>query len=433
MKQLKSIYDVIVIGSGPSGLAAAIAAKKGGADDVLVLERDIELGGILLQCIHNGFGVETFKEDLPGPSYAQRFVDEAKAVGVEYLLDTMVLDVTPDRHVFVTSSRGGLVELQARAIIMAMGCRERTRAQIRLPGPRPAGVYTAGTAQRWVNVEGYMPGKQFVILGSGDIGMIMARRLTFEGAQVEGVLEVMPYLTGLSRNYVQCLLDFDIPLHLSHTIKRIIGKDRVEAVESVAVDERWQPISGTEEIIPCDTLLLSVGLIPENELSLKAGVALDPVTGGPYVDDSFQTNVPGIYAAGNVVHVYDLVDWVTQAGLTAGKRAAQQITNHESRIMNEELRITNYVPTKAGENVRYVVPHKVDPETLTKDTVMLQMRVTQPLEQPVRVEVRNGETLIARKNERYARPGEMVNITLRGRDYDAVRQAKSLTVAVVPR
>ncbi|MFN2283604.1 MAG: NAD(P)/FAD-dependent oxidoreductase, partial [Anaerolineae bacterium] len=219
---MKTTYDVIVIGSGPGGLAAAIAAKKGGADDVLVLERDVELGGILLQCIHNGFGVETFKEDLPGPSYAQRFVDEAKAIGVDYLLDTMVLDVTPDRHVFVTSSRGGLMELQARAIIMAMGCRERTRAQIRLPGPRPAGVYTAGTAQRWVNVEGYMPGKQFVILGSGDIGMIMARRLTFEGAQVEGVLEVMPYLTGLSRNYVQCLLDFDIPLHLSHTVKRII-------------------------------------------------------------------------------------------------------------------------------------------------------------------------------------------------------------------
>lgn len=423
---MKTTYDVIVIGSGPGGLAASIAAKKGGADDVLVLERDIELGGILLQCIHNGFGVETFKEDLPGPSYAQRFIDEAKAIGVDYLLDTMVLDVTPGRHIFVTSSRGGLVELQARAIIMAMGCRERTRAQIRLPGPRPAGVYTAGTAQRWVNVEGYMPGKQFVILGSGDIGMIMARRLTFEGAKVEGVLEVMPYLTGLSRNYVQCLLDFDIPLHLSHTVKRIIGKNRVEAIESVAVDERWQPVPGTEAIIPCDTLLLSVGLIPENELSLKAGVTLNPITGGPYVDDGFQTNVPGIYAAGNVVHVYDLVDWVTQAGITAGKRAAQQITNHESRIVN-------HVPTKAGENVRYVVPHKVDPETLTEDTVMLQMRVTHPLEQPVRVEVYDGETLITRKNERYARPGEMVNITLRERDYDAVRQAKSLTVAVVPR
>ncbi|HQE91731.1 MAG TPA: NAD(P)/FAD-dependent oxidoreductase [Anaerolineae bacterium] len=423
---MKTTYDVIVIGSGPGGLAAAIAARQGGADDVLVLERDVELGGILLQCIHNGFGVETFKEDLPGPSYAQRFVDEAKAIGVDYLLDTMVLDVTAERRMIVTSGRMGLIELQARAIIMAMGCRERTRAQIRIPGPRPAGVYTAGTAQRWVNVEGYMPGKRFVILGSGDIGMIMARRLTFEGAQVAGVLEVMPYLTGLSRNYVQCLLDFDIPLHLSHTVKRIIGRNRVEAVESVAVDERWQPIPGTEEIIPCDTLLLSVGLIPENELSLKAGVALDPVTGGPYVDDGFQTTVPGIYAAGNVVHVYDLVDWVTQAGKIAGKRAAQQVTNHVSRTTNDVL-------TKAGENVRYVVPHKVNPETLTEDNVMLQMRVTRPLEQPVCVEVFDGETLITRKNERYARPGEMVNITLRGRDYDAVRAAEKLTVQIVPR
>jgi len=428
---MKTTYDVIVIGSGPGGLAAAIAAKKGGADDVLVLERDIELGGILLQCIHNGFGVEIFKEDLPGPSYAQRFVDEAKAIGVEYLLDTMVLDVTPDRRIFVTSSRGGLVELHARAIIMAMGCRERTRAQIRLPGPRPVGVYTAGTAQRWVNVEGYMPGKRFVILGSGDIGMIMARRLTFEGAKVESVLEVMPYLTGLSRNYVQCLLDFDIPLHLSHTVKRIIGKHRVEAVESVAVDERWQPIPGTEEIIPCDTLLLSVGLIPENELSLKAGVTLDPVTGGPYVDDGFQTNVPGIYAAGNVVHVYDLVDWVTQAGLVAGKQAAQQITGHASRRQPKVA--PHHVPTQAGDNVRYVVPHTVNPETLTEDTVMLQMRVTQPLEQPVRIEVRDGEAVITHKNERYARPGEMVNVTLRGRDYDAVRAAEKLTVHVVAR
>lgn len=438
MKPIKPIYDVIVIGSGPGGLAAAIAAKKAGADDVLILERDTELGGILLQCIHNGFGLETFKEDLPGPSYAQRFIDEAKAVGVDCLLDTIVLDVTSDRRIVTMSARGGLVELQARAIVMAMGCRERTRAQIRLPGPRPAGVYTAGTAQRWVNVEGYMPGRDFVILGSGDIGMIMARRLTFEGAKVKSVLEVMPYLTGLSRNYVQCLLDYDIPLYLSHTVKRIIGKTRVEAVESVAVDERWQPIPGTEKVIPCDTLLLSVGLIPENELSLKAGVALDPVTGGPFVDDGFQTSVPGIYAAGNVVHVYDLVDWVTHAGMVAGKRAAQQATKQDARCKMQEdsvpsQRITNYVPTGAGENVRYVVPHKVSPESLTEDTVMLQMRVTRSLEQPVRIEVRDGETLIARKNERYARPGEMVNVTLRGRDYDAVRTAAKLTVNVVPR
>ncbi len=424
--RLKSQYDVIVIGSGPGGLAAASAAKREGAADVLIIERDLELGGILLQCIHNGFGVEIFKEDLPGPSYAQRFINEAQELGVETLLDTLVLDVTSDRKIYTTGTHSGFRELQATALVMAMGCRERTRAQIKLPGPRPAGVYTAGAAQRWVNVEGYMPGKNFVILGSGDIGMIMARRLTFEGAQVERVLEVMPYLSGLSRNYVQCLLDFDIPLQLRHTVKRIIGRERVEAIEAAAVDEHWHYIPGTEEIIPCDTLLLSVGLITENELSRQAGVALDPITGGPFVDDGFQTNVPGIFAAGNVVHVYDLVDWVTRAGLVAGKRAAQY-------ALNGGCPATRYVPTTAGENVRYVVPHIIDPETLTQDAITLQMRVTQPLEHAVRVEVRDGENLIAKKNARYARPGEMVSLTLKKRDYDAVRQARELQVSVVPR
>ncbi len=426
MKSLKDNYDVIVIGAGPGGLAAAIAAKKNGAEDVLMIDRDLELGGILLQCIHNGFGVEIFKEDWPGPSYAQHFINEAREVGVDAMLDTMVLDVTPDRKVYATGPGRGFVELEGRAIVMAMGCRERTRAQIKLPGPRPAGVYTAGLAQRWVNVEGYMPGERFVILGSGDIGMIMARRLTFEGAKVERVLEVLPYLSGLNRNYVQCLLDFDIPLQLQHTVKRIIGKDKVEAVEAVAVDDHWNFIPGSEEIIPCDTLLLSVGLIPENELSQKAGVALDPVTNGPFVDDGFLTNVTGIFAAGNVVHVYDLVDWVTQAGLTAGKRAAQ----YAQGCYNVNPR---YVSTAAGENVRYVVPHKLDPETLAEDGIMLQMRVTQPLEFPVRIEVRDGDTVIAKKAARYARPGEMVDITLKGKDYDAVRQARELTARVVAR
>lgn len=419
---MKLNYDVVVIGSGPGGLAAAISAKKNGAANVLIIERDLELGGILLQCIHNGFGVEIFQKDMPGPSYAQHFIEEALGLGVEILLDTMVLDISSDRKITAINKNNGFIELQARAVVLAMGCRERTRSQILIPGTRPAGVYSAGTAQRWVNIEGYMPGKRFVVLGSGDIGMIMARRLTIEGAKVERVLEIMPYLTGLTRNYVQCLMDYDITLQKSHTVKQIIGDKRVEAVETVAVDEKWNHIPGSEEIIPCDTLLLSVGLIPENELSKKVGVLLDPITAGPFVDDRFMTSVPGVFAAGNVVHVYDLVDWVTEAGFVAGRGAALY-------AQKSSLTPTNRIPIKPAEGIRYVVPHYIDTENLKSESIRLQMRVTAPVEERVRIALTDEQgNTIARKSEPYARPGEIITMEIKQDVYDQAHKAKTFYV-----
>ena len=423
---LEKRCDVAVIGSGPAGLAAAIAAKEAGAQGVVVIERDVELGGILLQCIHNGFGLEFFKEDLTGPEYAYRFIEQAKEVGVEALVDTFVLDLTPHREIYAINRRDGMIKLDARAVVLAMGCRERPRGALAIPGTRPAGVYTAGTAQRLVNIEGYMPGERFVILGSGDIGMIMARRLTFEGAKVERMIEILPYVSGLKRNYVQCVLDYDIPLQLQHTVIDVKGCDRVEAVVSAQVDESWKPIPGTEEVIPCDTLLLSVGLIPENELSKKAGVELDPLTGGPYVDERMMTNVPGIFAAGNVVHVYDLVDWVTEAGLLAGRHAGEYAIR-QRKESERKLRVV------AGENVHHVVPHVLDPLSLEREPQELQLRVQRPVEAPVWVKVEADGKLVKRKGERYARPSEMIMVKLSLEDHDKIVGAKELSVRVEER
>jgi len=418
--------DVAVIGGGPAGLAAAIAARERGARHVLVIERAEELGGILPQCIHNGFGVEVFGEDLTGPTYAQRYIDRALEMGIEPLLDTMVLDLTPHRRIVATNARDGVLEIEAGAIVLAMGCRERTRGALAIPGTRPAGVYTAGTAQRLVNMEGYMPGERFVILGSGDIGMIMARRLTFEGARVERVLEIQPFISGLMRNYVQCLQDFDIPLQLSHTVVDIRGDRRVEAVVSAEVDAEWRPIPGTEEVIPCDTLLLSVGLIPENELSRQAGVRLDRVTGGPVVDERFQTSMPGIFAAGNVVHVYDLVDDVSRSGERAGSAAAEfALGGREEPSRRVKLR--------AGENIRYIVPQVLDPESLHQGRQRLQMRVRRPIERPVSLRVEADGEVVLRRRLRYVRPGEMVSLTLPESIYPQVREAEELWVSVEER
>ena len=316
--------DLVILGGGPAGLAAALAARQAGVQDILILERDAELGGILNQCIHNGFGLHTFKEELTGPEYAARFADKVKAQGIPYKLNTMVMDLSADKVVTAMNRTDGLFQVQAKAVVLAMGCRERPRGALNIPGTRPAGIFTAGTAQRLVNMEGYLPGRRVVILGSGDIGLIMARRMTLEGAKVLCVAELMPYSGGLKRNIVQCLNDFDIPLKLSHTVVDIEGKERVTGV-TIAEVKNGKPVPGTEEHFACDTLLLSCGLLPENELSRTAGVALSPITGGPQVDESLQTSIPGVFAAGNVLHVHDLVDYVSEEASAAGTSAAAYI------------------------------------------------------------------------------------------------------------
>ncbi|SNR99798.1 Thioredoxin reductase [Anaerovirgula multivorans] len=409
-------YEIVVIGGGPAGLAAAIEARKNGAKNILVIERDRELGGILQQCIHNGFGLHVFKEELTGPEYAEKFIQELITMGIEYKLDTMVLEVTDNRQITAMNTIDGIIHIQAKAVILAMGCRERTRGAIRIPGTRPAGVLTAGTAQRFVNMEGYMIGKRVVILGSGDIGLIMARRLTLEGAEVLAVAELMPFSGGLTRNIVQCLEDFNIPLLLNHTVVDIEGHDRVEAVTIAQVDEGFKAIQGTEKRFECDTLLLSVGLIPENELSKSAGIALDKVTGGPIVNESMETSIEGIFACGNVVHVHDLVDWVTEESKRAGRSAAQYIKGKlTSKGKTIKLKGTN--------GVRYVVPHLLKIENIA-ESIELMMRVDN-IYRNVKLVVRGNGEVIKEIKRKHATPGEMetIKVTLKELslgDYDEI-------------
>ena len=404
--------DVAVIGAGPAGLAAAIAARQEGAEKVLLIERDTAPGGILQQCIHPGFGLQLFREELTGPEYAGRFVKEADAAGVELLGDTMVLSIGEDNTLTCANPQKGLVEIHPGAVVLAMGCRERTRANIRIPGERPAGVYTAGTAQRLINRQNAMVGRRVVILGSGDIGMIMARRMTLEGARVEAVVELLPYLAGLTRNRVQCLDDFDIPLLLSHTVTAIEGKRRVEAVRIAQVDHQRRPIPETERTIPCDTLLLSVGLIPENELTRAAGIEMDGITNGPVVDQRMETSRPGIFACGNVVHVNDLVDNVTAESRTAGTCAA--------RYALGTLRRGAAVGVTPGSGVRYVCPQRLDAAAGGKAS--LYFRVTAPGGKTV-LTARCGETVLAQRTVPRVSPGEMCRL-----DIDTAQLTDNVTV-----
>ena len=397
-------YDLVIIGGGPAGLSAANAAWEDGCRSICIVERDRELGGILNQCIHNGFGLHYFKEELTGPEYAGRFIEKLKDTGVDVRLDAMVLDITADKQVHIVSTSGGYEVLEAKAVVLAMGCRERTRGAIAIPGTRPAGIFTAGAAQRYLNIAGYMVGRRVVILGSGDIGLIMARRMTLEGAKVLACVEVMPYSGGLTRNIVQCLNDFDIPLYLSHTITDIQGKDRVERVIVSEVGPDRRPIPGTEMTFDCDTVLLSVGLIPENELSRAAGVEMDPRTNGPKVFENMETSIPGVFACGNVLHVHDLVDFVTAEAARAGKAAAACCAGSEKAP-------ERVIELKNGNLVGYTVPQHIHADTDFKTVdVFFRVRAICGASRIV-VTDSTGAEIAAFKRERMA-PGEMENIKL---------------------
>lgn len=412
----------VVIGGGPAGLAAAISAFDAGLKDIIVLEREDRLGGILNQCIHNGFGLHTFDEELTGPEYAQRYIDEAKKRGIECLLECTVIDISRDRVVTAVSPELGLIQIEAGSVILAMGCRERPRGALNIPGTRPAGIYTAGCAQHLVNIEGVLPGREVVILGSGDIGLIMARRLTLEGAHVQVVAELMPYSGGLKRNIVQCLDDFGIPLKLSHTVVKIEGDKRVEGVWIAEVDEHLKPIPGTEEHYTCDTLLLSCGLIPENELSQKAGVALSPVTKGPVVNEQLETDAPGVFACGNVLHVHDLVDYVSEEAAAAGAHAAAYVQAGEPESERKSI------PVVPEGGVRYTVPATIDPASMD-EKLTVRFRVG-AVKRNVFESVYVDGARIAHKKRPIVAPGEMEQVILKKADLEKHPDAESIRVVL---
>ena len=416
-------HDIVIIGGGPAGLAAAAAAKKSGAEDILILERDSVLGGILNQCIHNGFGLHTFKEELTGPEYAARYEEEVKKLEIPYRLNSMVLDINKDKEITVVSRSEGLELIKAKAIILAMGCRERPRGALNIPGYRPAGIYTAGTAQRLMNIEGHMVGKEVVILGSGDIGLIMARRMTLEGAKVKVVAELMPYSGGLKRNIVQCLDDFGIPLKLSHTVVDIRGKERVEGITLAQVDEHNKPIPGTEEDYECDTLLLSCGLIPENEISRSMGVELNPVTSGPSVNESLETNIPGVFACGNVLHVHDLVDYVSEEAGVAGKNAAKYI-----KCGGDHADSGKEIPIVATDGVRYTVPKTLHVANMD-DELTVRFRVGGVYKNCYISTYLNDQRIICRKRPVMA-PGEMEQVKLQKSVLEAMSDLDHITIKI---